>query len=256
MQAPSTTPPAAFVLALGLCGVGLSAPAHACDLSEPPTGPQCPVPPPLDVGEVPEPVQHSSVLGTQLILESIDARRSRYSGPGNGDCGELGSTRLQLRLPGFEAWPEDIAVRVQVASGSYFGDVARGDTEWVWPTAEGTAGLIASDDPRVPMDATLILTAVDCAGDETVPIEARLVHPGYPNGPDAGAVSPNAEESTEQRASEPSVHSEDPLAARESRSLGCSLPTAPSRPAFALALVSLLALALVRRSAPTCRSGS
>lgn len=251
MNAPTTARLAALLLAIGLCGVGWSASAHACDLSEPPTGPNCPIEPPLEVGEVRAPVPHSSVVGTQLVLEGVEVRRSSYPPPGNGDCGELGGVSLKLRLHGFEAWPEDVGLQVQVASGSYFGSPAWGGTGWVWPSDEGVASLSAGDDPRVPMDATLILTAVDCAGAETDPIEARLIHPGRPDRPDAGVEGSNAEASFEPQSDE--LDSDDP--SRESRSLGCSLPSLPNAPGRPpLALVSLLALALARRSASTCRS--
>src|SRR5688572_22297010 len=158
-------------LALGLCGVGWSAPAHACDMYTPPTGPNCPVEPPLDVGEVREPVRHSSVAGKRLSVEDVEVRRSRYIPPDEHPCGATsGGAQLELRLQSFDEWPEDVGLRVEFPAGSYFAP-ERGVTVWQWLPADGTTHVGGEDDPRQPMDATVILTAVDCAGAETAPLE-------------------------------------------------------------------------------------
>ena len=248
------------MLALGLAigaASGWVEPALACSRAAAPIGPSCgdELVGPVEPGRVAPPAkENTSVAGARLVVEGVEIRRSSYPPPGHGDCGDIGSVLLSVRLTGFDEWPADIGLRVRFAEGSrYFGHqpvAGDGGTRWLWPPNEGVSYMSQPDYPDQPIDATLLLAAVDCAGRETAPVEAHLLDPGRSSdsAPDElGGIEDDAGVPVPRQDAHLPPDEDLAPAPPETRELTCTVAAAPERDPRVGVLVGVLGLAVARR---------
>lgn len=105
----------------------------------------------------------------------VQVRRSKYAGPGKGDCGDVGSIQLDFELAG-TTWPDTMGIRLRVLNGDLPRRMILPDVPL--KVTNGSLSFAFSDDPAQPMDVTLQATTVDSTGNESSPISIHVVSAG------------------------------------------------------------------------------
>lgn len=143
---------------------------------------------------------HTSVGDARFGVTNIDVERPAPA-PDTGafECSPLQVLGLQFQWGDDVAWPSDIGLLVTLDEG---------DFPWIEPrlseTPHGLGWVMRADDagqvqffgfdsPYDPLDLTLAVRAIDCAGVLSDPITLRIRDPGSPLPEGDGAGDPEAD---------------------------------------------------------------